>query len=101
MKKNDVILIVVLLAAALAVFGGISLFSAKSGKDPEAVVYLDGEKQGSYPLNQDASVKIQSASDGYNILEIRAGTADITEAGIFYRTDAVTDRNDNGGFLPG
>ncbi|GFI33047.1 hypothetical protein IMSAGC013_04454 [Lachnospiraceae bacterium] len=80
MKKNDVILIVVLLAAALAVFGGISLFSAKSGKDPEAVVYLDGEKQGSYPLNQDASVKIQSASGGYNILEIRAGTADITEA---------------------
>ena len=72
MKKNDVILIVVLLAAALAVFGGISLFSAKSGKDPEAVVYLDGEKQGSYPLNQDASVKIQSASGGYNILEIRA-----------------------------
>ncbi len=80
MKKNDVILIAVLITAALAVFGGISLFSAKNTKDAEAVVYLDGEKQGSYPLNEDAAVKIQSASGGYNILEIRAGAADITEA---------------------
>ncbi len=80
MKKNDVILIAVLLTAALAVFGGIALFSAKNTKDAEAVVYLEGEEQGRYPLDQDATVKIEAASGGYNILEIHGGKADITEA---------------------
>ncbi len=80
MKKNDVILIVVLLAAALAVYGFISLFSAKNTKEAQAVVYLDGEVQGRYPLDHDTSVTIQAESGGYNILEIRNGKADITEA---------------------
>ena len=53
MKKNDIILIGVLLTVALAAVAGISLYLSRSTKQPEAVVYLDGEEQGRYPLGQE------------------------------------------------
>ena len=58
MKKNDVILIAVLLAFALAAFGGVSIRSALTTNEPEAVVYLDGEEWGRYPLSKDTEVEI-------------------------------------------
>ena len=70
MKKNDVILIVVILALALASFGGIYLYSAGNTEDGEAVVYLDGVEQGRYPLSQELSLEIPAEN----------GKADITEA---------------------
>lgn len=79
MKKNDFILLAVIIVAALAAFGGVSLYSAISTRAPEAVVYLDGEEQGRYPLSEDTTVEIRQES-GYNILQIRDGKADITEA---------------------
>lgn len=80
MKKNDVILIVVLIAAALAVFGGISLYASISTEQGEAVVYLEGEEQGRYSLKENATVKIQAQGENYNILEIKDGKAEIKEA---------------------
>lgn len=80
MKKNDVILIGVILIVALAAFGGISWYSEKNTKEAEAVIYVDGEEQGRYPLNQDTSVRVSLEDGNYNLLEIKDGQADITEA---------------------
>lgn len=80
MKKNDVILIVVILALALASFGGIYLYSAGNTEDGEAVVYLDGVEQGRYPLSQELSLEIPAENGNYNLLEVKDGKADITEA---------------------
>ena len=46
MKKNDIILIAALLAAALAALAGIALYSAGTAKGAEAVVYINGKEQG-------------------------------------------------------
>lgn len=80
MKKNDIILIGVLLTVALAAVAGISLYLSRSTKQPEAVVYLDGEEQSRYPLGQEQAIQISAGNGGYNILEIKDGKADITEA---------------------
>lgn len=79
MKKNDVMLLAALVVIALAAFGGVSLYSALSTKEPEAVVYLNGEEQGRYPLSVDTTVELRQ-ENGYNILRIHGGKADITEA---------------------
>lgn len=79
MKKNDFILMAALIVIAFAAFGGVSLYSRISTKEPEAVVYLDGKEQGRYPLSKDTTVEIRQESN-YNILQIRDGKADITEA---------------------
>lgn len=80
MKRNDVILIATLVVCALAAFGGVSLYSALRTREPEAVVYEDGEEQGRYPLSEDTTVEIRQKDNSYNILRIREGKADITEA---------------------
>lgn len=80
MKKNDVILVAAFLALALAALGGVFAYSALTTKAPEAVVYLDGEEWGRYPLSKDAVVEICPKDGQYNILQIREGRADITEA---------------------
>lgn len=79
MKRNDFILLVAIVVIALAAFGAVSLYSAVSTREPEAVVYLNGEEQGRYPLSEDTTVEI-CQGNSYNILQIRDGRADITEA---------------------
>ena len=80
MKKSDVWLIGVLAALALASFGGLSLYSKLSTKEPEAVVYLEGKEQGRYALSEDTKVKISLENGNYNILKIQQGKADMVEA---------------------
>ncbi len=80
MKKNDFKLIAVIAALALAAFAGISLYSVRTTREGEAVVYFDGDEQGRYPLNQDISVEIPSEDGNYNRLQIKDGKANITEA---------------------
>lgn len=80
MKKNDVVLIGILAAAALVLAIGISLYSASHTKEAEAVVYVDGTEQGRYKLDQPRTVEISSKDGGYNVLEIREDQAEITEA---------------------
>lgn len=80
MKKNDVILLASLLALALAAFAGISLYSRFTTKEPQAVVLLDGEEQGRYPLSEETVVEIRQEDGSYNILQIRGGKAEVTEA---------------------
>lgn len=80
MKKNDMILAAALIVLAGAAFGGIALYSRLATKEPEAVVSLDGEEQGRYPLAENTVVEIRQEDGSYNILRIQDGQAEITEA---------------------
>ena len=74
MKKNDFILIVVILMTALAGFGIHSL--RKTGEDAQIVIKADGEEYGRYNLNEDQVIKIGDT----NILTVTDGKADMTDA---------------------
>lgn len=78
-KKNDKILIIVVLAIALIAGGGL-LLTQKSAAGGMAVVMIDGEEYSRYPLSENILEKIELADGSYNILEIKEGTVDITEA---------------------
>lgn len=77
MKKNDIILILGILAAAAAVFCW-SFFQQRE-EGARAVVYLEGEAIASYSLEEEGEYEIRSEK-GINRLVIRNGSADMTEA---------------------
>ena len=77
MKKNDLILIGAVLLLAVLVFGWSS--SKKQEAGGTAVVYVDTEEIGSYSLEEDGEYVIET-EQGENVLVIKDGTADITEA---------------------
>jgi len=81
MKKNDIILMAVILAVALLAALGIRIWQ-KNNTDGSAtaVVYVDGEKLCEYPLSQNTTEKIELGNGSYNILTISEGYADVTEA---------------------
>jgi len=75
-KRNDIVLVLILLVSALAVWLCISLFSP-SGDD--VVVTVDGKETQRYPLSDDREVRLE-CENGYNVLVIRDGKADVVEA---------------------
>ena len=77
MKKNDIILIAIIMLFALIGFGGVSLYFSGSMKDAEAVVYLDGKEYGRYPLKQEKVIEIKQENGDYNLIQIGNGKADI------------------------
>ncbi len=79
-KKNDKILIIgVLLIACIA--GVILLFTQKTVSDGGvAVVTIDGAEYAQFSLDENVVEKIELPDGSYNILEIKDGKADITEA---------------------
>ena len=75
-KRGDIILLAVLLAAALAAY-----FLWSMGEAPEngvVVITVDGEEYARLPLNEDAVLEIKT--EGLNILEIKDGKASVTHA---------------------
>ena len=81
MKKNDVILIAVLLVVALLTAGGMRIWQMNNTKDTaNVVVTIDGEVYGTYPLSEDRTERIELPDGSYNILVISDGYADVTEA---------------------
>ncbi|MFG6383521.1 MAG: NusG domain II-containing protein [Lachnospiraceae bacterium] len=80
MKKNDIILIAIIMLFALIGFGGVSLYFSGSMKDAEAVVYLDGKEYGRYPLKQEKVIEIKQENGDYNLIQIGNGKADIIDA---------------------
>ncbi|MBQ7836736.1 MAG: NusG domain II-containing protein [Clostridia bacterium] len=74
--RNDIILVLILAVSALLLWLCVSLFSPKGAY---AVVTVDGAETARYPLSENTEVRIESES-GYNILVIKDGKADITEA---------------------
>ena len=78
--KNDLLLIGGGLVLALAVYLVMTFFQGQATHNAKAVVTIDGEVYGSFPLDTDCVEKIELPDGAYNILEIKEGKADITEA---------------------
>lgn len=76
-KRNDIILISLILVTA-AIFWLFTSFTKAEGAF--AVVTVNGIETARYPLNEDAEITIENENGGYNILVIKEGKADITEA---------------------
>ena len=79
-KKNDIILIGTILIIVCALFLGMKFYQAKTTKDGVVVVTIDGEVYGTYPLDVDTEEKIEQEDGSYNLLVIKDGKADVTDA---------------------
>ena len=77
MKKNDLLLILGIVILAGGVFLWNNLVKGEAGGS--AVVYIDGEASATYDLNKDGEYEIHT-EHGQNLLMIKEGKADMTEA---------------------
>lgn len=77
-KRNDIILIICVVVAAVICFTAYKLYFNKSGKF--VTVKVDGKVTASYPIDVDKTVTINGVNGGKNVLKISGGTADMTEA---------------------
>lgn len=78
--KNDIILIVGILIAACVLFLGMKVYQSKTTKDGVAVVTVDGTVRGEYSLRVDREKKIELKDGSYNMLVIKDGKANVTDA---------------------
>lgn len=78
MKRNDLILIGTLLGIAVVLFLAM-FFVKKNTVNGEAVVLIEGEEYGRYPLSEDRVVEIPGLL-GTNVLTISDGKARMSEA---------------------
>lgn len=74
--KNDLILLAVIIALAALIWLFIRITRSEGAY---ALVTVNGEVFGEYPLDTDAEIRIGD-DESYNILVIKDGTAEITEA---------------------
>ena len=79
-KKNDILLIGAILVLALAAYVGVSIFQDATTYNAEALVLIDGEEYGRFPLDIDVVERIELPDGSYNVLVIEEGKADVTEA---------------------
>ncbi|MCI8757929.1 MAG: NusG domain II-containing protein [Oscillospiraceae bacterium] len=75
MGKNDLLLAAGILLAALALW----LCLRPGDQGGWAVVTVDGQEQGRYPLGEDRTVTLGDGT-AYNVLEIAGGQAAVREA---------------------
>ena len=80
LKKNDIILIVILLVIGFGSYFAMSLFQGANTKNGVAVVTIDGEVYGRFPLVVNTTERIELPDGSYNILVISNGKAEVTEA---------------------
>jgi hypothetical protein len=81
MKKNDIILVAIILAIAGFSFIGLKLWQKyNTGGAAVVVVTIDGKTYGEYPLSEDIEERINHPDGSYNILTIADGYALVTEA---------------------
>lgn len=78
MKKNDILLFVGIFIVSAALFAGYRLFSHQTGDF--VTITVDGKVLKTLPLNEDTALDISGANGGSNHLEIKNGTASITDA---------------------
>lgn len=76
MKKNDFIIIGIVLLCSFLFYIGYHLYV---GDGEEVVVLVDGEEYGTYYLGEDQVVSIHG-DGGTNVLEIKDGEASMVEA---------------------
>ena len=76
--KNDIIFLAIIIVIALLCFGIFKLTTSSNGN--YAMVTVDGEKYGEYPLDEDVTVEIKNKNGNVtNILTIKDGCADMIE----------------------
>ena len=75
-RPLDLLFIVIPLVLAAILW----FFLRPQGTGEVAVVTIDGEEWGRYALSEDCTVSIESGDDGYNLLVITDGEAQITQA---------------------
>ena len=81
MKRNDFILIAVILVVSLLALGGLRIWQKNNTKDNAvALVTIDGAVYGSFPLSGDLTERIELPDGSYNLLVISGGYADVIEA---------------------
>ena len=79
MKKNDIILIVVILAITAGFFYVVQR-NKNTGEPDWVVVTVGSAEYGRYELDKDAVYEIEAHEGHMNILEIKDGVADMTDA---------------------
>lgn len=77
MKKNDIILIGILLIIAA---GALFYFNNSRKDGDKVVVTIDGKYYKEYPLDKDIETDIEVPGGGSNHLVIKEGYADVTAA---------------------
>lgn len=77
MRKNDLILILILLLAA---GGWYAFHELHKDTGNTVLVKVEGEVYGRYPLEQDQELDIQGKDGGVNHMVIKDGMVSITEA---------------------
>ena len=88
MKKGDFVIIA---AVVLLIVGSVALTLVGAKNTPSTVtVTVKGEKTQEFSLNEDVEVKLET-ENGYNVLKISDGTADIISADC-YSNDCVHQR---------
>ena len=75
LKKNDKVLIIIILGIAVAVFA--VYFITGRNEAGNVTVKVDGVFQGTYNLSEDQEIEI---NDGSNVLLIKDGEADMIDA---------------------
>ncbi len=75
--RNDIILALAVIIAAAGVWLGSELLKEDGAF---AVVTVNGTETERYPLDVDTEIRLESENGGYNILIIKDGKADITDA---------------------
>lgn len=78
MKKNDIILVTILLILAIVSYNVIKYINNENGAQIQVVI--DGEVSETFPLDEDITYKIIISSTDYNLLIIKDGAASIIEA---------------------
>ena len=79
-RKNDIIIIALLALLGLIGGFGFRIWQENTTENPVAVVTVDGEEYGRFPLDTDCEERIELSDGSYNIFVIKDGVADMTEA---------------------
>lgn len=81
MKKNDIILIAIILVITIGCLLGMRIWQKNNTSgEALAVVTIDGEVYGEYPLSEDLTERIDLPDGSYNVLTVQDGYAQVTEA---------------------
>lgn len=77
MKRNDIILVAIILVVAAA---GLLYMNIVKKSGDMVVIKVDGEIYKELPLNKDATLEIEGVGGGRNKLVIKDGVADVVDA---------------------
>lgn len=103
-RKNDRLLIFGGLALALAGYLALTFFQNQATQNAQVVVTIDGEWYAAYPIDTDRIERISLPDGSYNVLEIKNGKAEISEAscpdGICVKHRAVNKQSQSIVCLP-